>query len=416
MVNYQDLSKPIAYPCASSGRTWQNQHPSIGLTPRKLQHILAQAEQGDSATYFDLCNDMEEKWPRYATVLGVRKRQVASLQLTVEANYTASSGKRDAHERKQHADLIEEFLQTGFVQNHFISILDALAKGVSITEISWKKGEVWLPEKLTPKPPQWFSYVCPERLENVAQQNYDKAIMMRSDARHYQSLAPYRFIVHMPEASPATCHVGGVGRIAAWWYLFYNHSIKDWLRLLEVYGKPFRLGKHAPTASDDEKRRLKNALTSLGSEGSAVIPDNMMIDFLQNAQNKSSSDTYLSMVRYIDERLTEVVLGQTLTTEVRQGSLAAAKVHDGVRHDIAAADAHALIKTLKRDLIKPIIDLNFGVQRHYPILSFKTNELLSGQEKIENILRFIPLGLKVSQEQIRSLIGLQKPSSDDEIL
>jgi phage gp29-like protein len=122
------------------------------------------------------------------------------------------------------------------------------------------------------------------------------------------------------------------------------------------------------------------------------------------------------MAHYIDEQITELILGQNLTTEVKQGSLAAATVHDHVRKDIAHADTTHLIRTLERDIIRPLIDLNFGPQTFYPKLSLEPDHSLSRREKIDMALKFIPLGLSVSHEQIRELIGINPPLESDTLL
>lgn len=410
------LNQPFANPNSSEGRSSKCYHPSVGLTPRKLSNILSNAENGHSAEYFSLCSEIEEKWPRYATVMGVRKRQVAQLELDVQPNFNQLS-ENDTSEKKiriQHSDLIKRFLDKGTLQNSLFNMLDAIGKGVSITEIIWEHGDLWLPSQLIFRPQQWFEYVDPEFIDNkTISPQFPHPLMMKSEGNSFVPLPSNRFIIHEMRLSNSMCSCSGMGRLAAWWYLFYNHTIKDWLGFMEVYGKPLRLGRYSATASEDEKKKLRSALGALGSDGTAIIPDNMIIEFLQNSQGKSSSDIYHSMTKYIDDKITEAVLGQTLTTEVSQGSFAAANVHDRVRNDIATADKNILTQTIKRDLVKPIIDINFGNQKFYPIINFYHDNSLSKKEKIEVLLKLIPLGLDVGQEQIRKLVGLDEPSKQD---
>jgi len=57
-------------------------------------------------------------------------------------------------------------------------------------------------------------------------------------------------------------------------------------------------------------------------------------------------------------------LESTSTTGV--GSQALGRVHDGVRLDLIKADVRQLAATLNAQLIRPLIDLNFGPQQAYP--------------------------------------------------
>src|SRR5579885_648965 len=54
-------------------------HPSIGITPEKLNAILRQSELGDPYLFLELCEDMEEKDLHYLSVLSTRKQTVAQL-------------------------------------------------------------------------------------------------------------------------------------------------------------------------------------------------------------------------------------------------------------------------------------------------------------------------------------------------
>ena len=55
-------------------------------------------------------------------------------------------------------------------------------------------------------------------------------------------------------------------------------------------------------------------------------------------------------------------------------SQAQANVHNEVRHDVAASDARSVSGTLNRDLVRPYVDLNHGVQARYPKLRIVIEE------------------------------------------
>jgi len=74
---------------------------------------------------------------------------------------------------------------------------------------------------------------------------------------------------------------------------------------------------------------------------------------------------FARLAEWIDRQISKAVLGQTMTAD-DGSSHAQAQVHDEVRQDIIDADAKQLATTINRDLIKPYIDLNYGVQEEYP--------------------------------------------------
>jgi len=75
---------------------------------------------------------------------------------------------------------------------------------------------------------------------------------------------------------------------------------------------------------------------------------------------RSGIDTYEKLVRYMDEQISEVVLGETGTTNQNTagGSRARDEVGNEVRLETAKADADALCECLNNTLVKWIIELN----------------------------------------------------------
>ena len=82
-VRTSDLGRELAGPTVSDVRSILSEHPAQGLTPGRLGALLREAEQGDSRSYLELAEEMEEKNLHYLAVLGTRKRQVAQLDVRV---------------------------------------------------------------------------------------------------------------------------------------------------------------------------------------------------------------------------------------------------------------------------------------------------------------------------------------------
>jgi len=395
----QDLVKEQAGPTVSGIRQYHSGHPAQGLTPVRLAAILREAEGGDATRYLELAEEMEEKDLHYVGVLGTRKRQIAQLDISVEA---ASDAKTD----QDNADLIRDWLARDELEDELFDILDSVGKGYSVTEIMWDtSGRTWLPRQLLWRDPRWFRF---DRADGAT-------LRLLGEGGRPEPLTPYKFIRHRTKAKSGIPIRGGLARVAAWSYLFKNFTVRDWVIFAERYGHPLRLGKYAPNATKEEKEILLRAVSDIASDAACIIPQGMEIEFIE-AKISGNIDLFERFADWIDRQVSKAVLGQTLTTEVKGGSLAAAKVHDGVKDDIERSDAKELGATLNRDLVRPIVDLNRGPQKAYPKIRIGRLDETDLKQMTDSLGTLIPLGLRVSAKQVRNKLNLKEPEDDGDIL
>lgn len=399
-IRKTSLIREQAAPSTAGVRQIISGHPAQGLTPQRLAVLLRQAEEGDPVSYLELAEEMEEKDLHYLGVLGTRKQQVAQLEITVQP---AS----DSAEDEASADLVRDFLKRKELQDELTDILDATGKGFSATEIMWETSErQWMPTCLEWRDPRWFLF---DRQDG-------RTLHLRGQDGQPEPLRPYKFIVHQAKAKSGLPIRGGLARPVSWWYLFKNYSVKDWVTFAEIYGQPLRVGKYHQGATEDEKRRLLQALISIGTDAAAMIPEGMLLEFVSNSSTTASAELYEKFCHYADALISKAVLGQTLTTEVSEGSRAAAQVHDEVRADIERADARKLTSTLNRHLVEPLVSLNRGPQKRYPEILIGRSEQTDIQQYTDSLSRLVPLGLKVRQSEVRRKIGAEDPEEGDELL
>jgi phage gp29-like protein len=402
-VRREILTQEHSAPTMGGVRSILAPHPAQGLTPQRLARLLRSAEEGDAEEYLALAEEMEEKDLHYLSVLGTRKRQVAQLEVTVEA---ASDSADDV----ANADLVKDFLERDCLAAELVDVLDAVGKGYSLVEIVWDMSErQWMPARLEWRDPRWFEI---DRVDG-------RTLRLRGGASGMggqpEDLPPFKYVRHFHKSKSGLPIRGGLARIAAWCYLFKNYTLKDWVAFAEIYGQPFRIGKYPPNATPEERRTLLRAVTSLGTDAAAIVPEGMLIEFLKTDQ-QGSVTLYKGLAEYLDAQLSKGVLGQTLTTEVKEGSFAAAKVHDEVRADIEASDARQLSAVLNRDLVRPLVDLNRGPQKAYPRLRIGRAEEVDVDSLTDNVVKLVPLGLRVSAKEMYDKIGLREPEADEEVL
>lgn len=401
-IDFSQLKREVAAPSVSGVRQIISGHPAQGLTPGRLASILRQAESDDPVAYLELAQDMEEKDLHYLAVLGTRKRQVAQLEITVEA---AS----DSPEDVANADLVRQWLQRDTLDDDLFDVMDAVGKGFSLCELIWDMSErQWWPARI--------EYVDPRftRHDRVT----GRRPMLLGETGVAEELAAFKFIYHRVRASSGLPIRGGLARPVSWLWMFKNYTVKDWVAFAEVYGMPFRLGKYESGATPEEIRTLLRALADFGADAAAAIPKSMDIEFVDGKGATADGALFRGFAEWADLQISKAVLGQTATTDAVTGGLGSGKEHNDVRGDIERADAKALAATLNRDLVRPIVDLNRGppAKGAYPRMVIGRAEAWDVVKMMPAVEAFVRLGGRVEASVIGDRIGLPEAAEDAEVL
>lgn len=373
-------------------------HPAAGLTPGKLANLLRDSIEGDPEAYLALAEDMEERDLHYAGVIGVRKRQVAGLEITVEPGDDSAAAKKAA-------DLVQEFVDRPTLTDELVDILDAVSKGFSATEILWdRSGKEWGIKRLAWRDPRCFRF----------SQEDNETPLLRADHGD-EPLNPFQWIFHVSKAKSGLPIRGGLARAVAWTFMFKSFTIKDWAIFTEAYGQPFRLGKYPAGTQPKDIDVLLDAVRNIGTDFAAVVPAGMTIEFLE-ATVTGSLELFEKRADWMDRQVSKVVLGQTATTDAIAGGHAVGKIHDEVREDIERADARQLGVTLTRDIATPLVRLNYGESVPVPRIKIGRPDETDVTALTENLAKLLPHGLRVSATEIRGKIGVGEPKAGEEVL
>jgi phage gp29-like protein len=377
----------------------------LDLTPARLAQLLRDAELGYPQAYLELAEEMEERYLHYRGVLDTRKRAVAALEWSADAAGDAAQAKGDA-----------ELVASGFkkikLREAVADAMDAVGKGFAVLQVFWDTSKrPWLPVRLEWCDPRWFSWGEDGRTPHLRDDGGDKPL----------SDYPYRFIVHTPHLKSGLPIRGGLARAVAWAYCFANFSLTDWVVFLEIYGQPLRLGKYDPLTAHSRSADievLEAAVRNLGSDASAVIPKDMMIEFIQSSA-RGNADLYENLLRYLDARVSILVLGQTGTTEGTPGRLGNDTAQQEVRYDILDADAGALGDTLSATLARWIVELNHGPREEWPtytaqLLEPEDLDALAGQ--IAKLAPLAPEGEGIPWSWVREKWGIPLPRDGEAVL
>lgn len=399
-VIVSDLSREKAAPETFGMRNVLWHTEATGLTPSRLGEILRMAQVSHSRPYLTLAMEMEERYLHYGAQLQTRRLELDGVSISVSAPDGVNA---------KAVDLVEQIVQAPEFSDLIQSLQDAIGKSYSVVEPIWEYQTGALrPVVYKHRDPRFFEYDVVGR--------EDLCLLLETGLPGEPLGAPY-FIRHEPKTRAGIPIRRGLARSAAWAYVMQTFALQDWSAFCEIYGIPFRLGRYHTSASDQDKMTLLRAVRNISNDAAAIVPQGMDIEFHETNGNRGEA-VFGNFIDYLDRKVSLAVLGQTMTADVSQqgGSLAQAQVHENVRADILRADARQTAATLNRDLLQPLVAMNFGPQDVYPQLTMKPAENEDLDALGGFLDRTVKLGLKVSQKFVRDRAGIPEPQPDDLLL
>lgn len=374
------------------------------LTPERLAVILNDVKRGESpAEYLELAQDIELKDLHYRSVLSTRKDAITGLELKV-----IPAGE-DAHDIEL-AEAVERDIVKNVNAKLYALIrdmLDALAKGFSVSEIIWDTAALpWKPAEYKFRDPRWFQY----------DRETGKTLMLRAPSgSDLEPLKPYRFVVHEPHLISGSQISSGLALPALYYWMLKSYNVTSWAAFIDRFGYPIRIGKYGKKATEQDRLTLKHAVAAIGQDFGAVIPESAILEIIESKTTGVNSAVYNNMADWIDKQISKLVLGQTMTTD-DGSSRAQSETHDKVRGDIADSDIQQIVETLNAHLTVPYINLNFGGQERYPKIDLYKPDEKNIDQIITAVEKLGPQGLTVRADEVRSLLGLANPDEGDDVI
>ena len=401
-VRRRDLLREHARPSIVSVRQpWMLDAIAPGLTPSRLAAVMRAADEGRTRDMYTLALEMEERHVRYGSVLGVRRRAALAVEPAVEA---ASDEKADA----ELADEIRDLARAASFRDLLAQCLWGLGPGFSANEILWdRSGSRWTPASYAWKDPRWFRWGREDALE--------LRLLTDESPSEGEPLAPGKWVVHVPSLRPGIPARGGLARPVSALYVLASWALADWSGWLENYGRPVRIGKYGPSASEDDRAVLHRAVSMIGSDAAATIPESMELELLE-ASRSSSADAYERLARWLDEQVSIAVLGQAATTQGTPGRLGSDESQENVRQDILRGDCEELSETLSRDLVRPYVDFNHGPRERYPRIVLRPRDPENLEALARTLRQLVPLGMTVGTSAVRNRMGWADPEEGEEVL
>lgn len=375
-------------------------YPSHGLTPERLARVLKEADQGDIYRQAELFEEIEEKDPHLFSLMQTRKNTVLGLDWEV---IPYSDETRDQEIAKFVGDILYNLQD---FEDTLLDLLDAIGKGFAVSEIMWAIVEgAAIPVALKWRHQKKFCYDDLDNLRLLTEENMSSGI----------EIPPNKFVINKYRARSGHASRAGVFRVCAWMYLFKNYTVKDWIAFAEVYGMPIRLGKYEQGTSKDDKDALLHAVMQIGSDAAGIISKGTEIEFIEAM--KADGEVFENLARFCNTEMSKAILGQTLSSDIGDGgSYAASKTHAEVRQDILEGDCKGISKTIRRDLIRPLVLFNYGDDSRLPYIKFHYEKPEDQEKEAVKYKTLAEIGLPMSTEHLYEKFGIPKPEAGQELL
>lgn len=225
--------------------------------------------------------------------------------------------------------------------------------GFSMSTLIWDTGgEYWVP-RLVP----WhlrYSWYLPQFFAYYATTQDGVALVSGGDGL---------WVLHTPHGAYRGWMQGAVRSVAQPW-LIRNFAYRDWARYSERHGMPLIISKEPAAGDPALKEQFAEQLNNLGGEIVLRLPQGTEPQFSFGVELLEASDNswqaFPGLIDRCDMSIVLAILFQNLTTEVSEGSFAAARVHSDVRQNALAADNRALSHTIYTQIARPFAAINFG--------------------------------------------------------
>jgi phage gp29-like protein len=292
--------------------------------------------------------------------------------------------------------LIEQFISEINLSSLIADIAESVLYGWQPFELIWdetKSGPRYiLPTKIQAKPQEWFCYDTKGRL------------CLKGKYAEAMPVSRFKFATASHEASYANPYGEALLARCYWAVTFKNGGLRFWVNFMEKYGMPILIGKYNRGATKDEAENLAQTLSDMHEDAVIVSPSDIEIS-LAEATRTSSTDLYLEMINFCNTEISKALLSQTLTTELKTGSLAAAQTHYKIRREIIIADAK-IAESFINHIIKLIAEINFGEVKS-PQIRLTLNDSDNNQ-KLERDIRLFNAGVPFNMDYWTRTYGLKK--------
>lgn len=228
----------------------------------------------------------------------------------------------------------------------------------------------------------------------------------------------------VPEESRYMFAGRGLRDIVWLFWTFKQIALQNWMKWVERYSLGLRIGRF-PHGDSEAQASIERVLHNLVSDVSVTLPrtpnenpDAFDIDIKEVGGAGTGNKAIADLIDgYLAGQIKELIIGQTATTEPTSAGLGegTSTRHAETFQRLIKYDALTLADSLTHDFVEQLHVLNFGDTEWRPrfepvVEDIDSEEFMSGVEK------FINLGGRVPEAQVRNRLGIDEPRDDERVL
>lgn len=215
----------------------------------------------------------------------------------------------------------------------------------------------------------------------------------------------------------------GVGARDVCWFMWLakQEILQDAITYAERYAMGVRVGYY-PLGQDQGREMMENVLANLTNDNSVLLPQSgveKIYDIDIKEPNAGRAQVFMELVNWFSSKIKEAILGQSLSSEAHGTGLGSgvASLHADTLSRIIRYHADALADSLTTDFVRVVARMLGATDSEVDALRFVfAPERPDPKERLEAIEKFVQMGGRVSEREVRDLLGLSEPQEDEPIL
>ena len=215
----------------------------------------------------------------------------------------------------------------------------------------------------------------------------------------------------------------GVGARDVCWFMWLakQEILQDAITYAERYAMGIRVGYY-PLGQDAGRAMMENVLANLTNDNSVLLPQSgteKVYDIDIKEPNAGRATVFLDLVNWFSSKIKEAILGQSLSSEAHGTGLGSgvANLHADTLSRIIRYHADALSDSLTTDFVRVVARMLGATDDEAARIRFQfAPERPDPKERLEAIEKFVSMGGRVSEREVRDLLGLSQPKEDEPIL
>jgi len=340
--------------------------------------------------------------------------QIKAL-LTMKKNAALSTGWNIVGKDIERNDFIEQILFELDIDQKLFNIMSAIEYGFSVSEIIYSvksggdyDGKIIISDVKT-RPPDSFQF------ETGLTGHIEKLIQYQDMGERELPLEKFVIYSHNPEFG----NPYGNSDLRAAYRSWFSKDIivRFWNIYLERFGQPTVIGTYDTGVSTTAQSDLENVMENFQSKYAIKVPEGVKLDLLE-ATRRGDAGYDLAIEKHNTMMARAMLVPDLLGfSEMKGGSYALGKKQVEVFIWVLERLRRELQETIiNRQIIKKIMDLNYGDSKDYPEFRFRPLLVEDKNETIKNIVEIIKSGImpttKADEDYLREELNL--PYRDEE--